>query len=162
MSELLWYNCSPVCGSSVPWLYGDANGNLLQQDLWHMQHLAGLLQPEPLSPWWSLLVHASIGDTQTLNSMSGSVSCGISGSWWAQGFVWALQGSLASMRFDSKHDFASIIVLLGLIPYPWMLGIFSWWAPTFASWWLFISELQFWCSHRRRWVRFLLQCHSWW
>ena len=48
--------------------------------------------------------------------MSGSVSCGISGSWWAQGFVLALQGSLASMRFDSKHDFASIIVLLGAYP----------------------------------------------
>ena len=30
--ELLWYNCSPDCGSSARWLNG-ANGNLFQQDL---------------------------------------------------------------------------------------------------------------------------------
>ena len=29
--ELLWYNCSPVCGSPVSWLYSGANGNLLQE-----------------------------------------------------------------------------------------------------------------------------------
>ena len=116
-----------------------------------MQYLPGLLQPEPLSPWWSLLISASIGDTQILNGMSGSVSYGISGSWWAQCFVWALWGSLASMRFHSKHDFIPLIVFLGLILCPWMLGIFFWWPPTFSCWWLFISELQIWCSHKR-WV----------
>lgn len=28
----------------------------------HMQHLLGLLQPEPWSPWWPLLIHASAGE----------------------------------------------------------------------------------------------------
>ena len=35
-----------------------------------------LLQPEPLSPWQSLLTCASTGDTQTLKGSSGSVSMG--------------------------------------------------------------------------------------
>ena len=47
--ELLWYNCSAVCGSSAWWLYGGINGDLLQEDLGHTPHLPGLLQPEPLS-----------------------------------------------------------------------------------------------------------------
>ena len=33
--ELLWYNCSPVWGSSAWWLYSGANGELLQEDLCH-------------------------------------------------------------------------------------------------------------------------------
>ena len=49
--EILYYNCSPVCGSSAWQLYGGANGNLLQEDLWHTPRLPGLLQPEPLSLW---------------------------------------------------------------------------------------------------------------
>jgi len=31
--ELLWYNCSPVCGSSAQGLYSLANGDFLQKDL---------------------------------------------------------------------------------------------------------------------------------
>ena len=42
---LLWYNCSPVCGSPTWWLYGGANGNLLHKQLCHISPL-----PEP----WSL------------------------------------------------------------------------------------------------------------
>ena len=34
-----------------------------------------------------LLTHTSPGDTQTLNGRSGSVYCGVSGSWCTQGFV---------------------------------------------------------------------------
>ena len=49
--ELLWYNCSAVCGDSAWQVYGGANGNLLQEDLCHTPHLPGLLQPEPLSLW---------------------------------------------------------------------------------------------------------------
>ena len=49
--ELLWYNCSPVYGSSAWWLCNGANGDLLQEDLCHMPRLPGLLQPEPLSLW---------------------------------------------------------------------------------------------------------------
>ena len=39
-------------------------------------------------------------------------------------FVWALQVSLASMRFDSKRDFAPPTILLGLLLHPWMWVIF--------------------------------------
>ena len=42
--------CSPVCGSSAWWLYGGANGDLLQEDLCHMLCFPGLLKPAPLSP----------------------------------------------------------------------------------------------------------------
>ena len=38
-------------------------------------------------------------------------------------------------------------------------GIFFWWDPTFSHWWLFSSELQFWCSCRWRWAHVLLLCH---
>jgi len=50
--ELLkqWYDCSSFCGSPTWWPCGEANGDLLQEDLCHMPHLPGLLQPEPLSP----------------------------------------------------------------------------------------------------------------
>ena len=32
-------------------------------------------------------------------------------------------------RFESKHDFASLTVSLGLLLCPWMWGIFFWWDP---------------------------------
>ena len=51
VQELLWYNCSPVCRSSAWWVYGGANGDLLQDDLCHTPHLPGLLQPELQSLW---------------------------------------------------------------------------------------------------------------
>ena len=40
VQELLWDNCSPVCGLSAQWFCGGA----------HTPRLPGLLQPEPLSP----------------------------------------------------------------------------------------------------------------
>ena len=48
--ELLWYNCSSVCGSSAWQLCGGAIGDLLPEDLCHTWCLPGL-QPEPLSLW---------------------------------------------------------------------------------------------------------------
>ena len=51
VQELLWYNCSQVCGSSSQWLCGGANGDLLQEGLCHKLHLPGRLQSESLSPW---------------------------------------------------------------------------------------------------------------
>jgi len=51
--------------------------------------------------------------------------------------------SLAGMGLDSKHDFAPPTVLLGLLLYLWMWGIFFWWDPTFSCPWLFSSELYF-------------------
>ena len=65
VQELLWYNCSPVCGSSALWLCSGINDNLLQEDLCHMLHLPGLLQPERLSPQQATVTHASAGDTNT-------------------------------------------------------------------------------------------------
>ena len=80
VQELLWYNYSPFCGLSAGWLYGEA----------HMPWLPGLLQPEPCPHSRPLLTCASIEDTQTLRGRSGSVSCGIPGSWCTQGFICAL------------------------------------------------------------------------
>ena len=40
--------------------------------------------------------------------------CGVSGSWCAQGFVWALQASLVGTGLDCKHDFTPPTILLGL------------------------------------------------
>ena len=49
--ELLWYNCSPVCGLSAWWLYNGANGDLLKEDLCHMPHLLGVQQQDLLFLW---------------------------------------------------------------------------------------------------------------
>ena len=100
VQELLWYNCFSVCGSFAEGLYGGTNGNLLQEDLCHTLCLPCLLQPEPLSPWQSLLTCASIGDTQTLKGRCGSVSVGSLGPsahkvlfepskhlWWVWGLI---------------------------------------------------------------------------
>ena len=42
VQELLWSNCSPVCGSSAQWLCSGGNGNLLQEDLCHRVCYPGL------------------------------------------------------------------------------------------------------------------------
>ena len=88
-----------------------------------------------------LLTLASAGDTQTLKGRSGQ-------SLWGPcvlvhtSFVWALQGSLEGMGFDSKCNFAPPTILLGHLLCPWMWGIFFWWDPTFSCRWLFHRELQ--------------------
>ena len=67
--ELLWYNCSPVCGSSAQWFYDGAKGDLLQEDLCDMPRLPGLLQSEPLSPWQATAdpcLHRRHSNTQRL------------------------------------------------------------------------------------------------
>ena len=51
VQELLWCNCSAVCGSSAQQLCSGADGNPLQKDFCCMPRLPGLLQPEPLSLW---------------------------------------------------------------------------------------------------------------
>ena len=83
---------------------------------------------------WPLLTHASTGDPQMLTGRSGLVSCGITahspGSWCTQGFVCALQESLAGMRFDFKRDCPLPTVLLWLLLCPWTWCIFFWWVPT--------------------------------
>ena len=90
--------------------------------IWHAYQVCCSRSPFPRNR--PLLTHASTGDTQTLKARSGSVSCGVPGSWWTQGFVWALQSSLAGMGFDSKCGFAHPTILLGLLLCPWMCDIF--------------------------------------
>ena len=50
VQRILGRHCSPVCGSSAPWLCGEASGDLLHVDLCHTLCLPGLLQPETLTP----------------------------------------------------------------------------------------------------------------
>ena len=66
-------NCSAVCGSSAWWLYGGANGNLLQEGLCHTQ--VGCTQ-SPCLCSRPLLTHTSAEGTQTLKGRSGPVSVG--------------------------------------------------------------------------------------
>ena len=91
-----------------------------------------------------LMTHASAGDTQTLKGRSDSVSCGGSlllslGPGAYKDFVCPLQASLVDMKLDSKHDCTSPSILLGLLLYPWIQGIFFQWDQTFSCQWLFNS-----------------------
>ena len=89
VQELLWYNCSPVCESSAPWLCSGINDNLLQGDLCHMLYFLGLLQQStcPRSrPLWPMplqetLKHSKAGLAQSL----AEVTVPFPGSWCAQG-----------------------------------------------------------------------------
>ena len=67
MPELLWYNCFPVFGLSVWWLYCGANGDLLQEEFCPTLDLPALLQPELLSLWQAsadLCFHRRHSNTQ--------------------------------------------------------------------------------------------------
>ena len=99
MWELLWYNCSSVCGLFSWYLYGGA----------HTLCLPGLLQPEPLSPRQAT-ADPCLCRRQTLKGRSGSVSCVFPGSWCAEGFIWALQASLAGLTLN---------MILPLLPSCW-------------------------------------------
>ena len=67
--------CFPVL-CKFWWLYGGVNGNLLQEGLCHTQVCC---TQSPCPRGRPLLTHISAGDTQTLKSMSGSVSVGTPG-----------------------------------------------------------------------------------
>ena len=73
LQEILWYNCSPVCGLSAQWLYRGAEGALCQEDLSHELYLPGLLQPKPVSP---RQVSAGPCLCRKHSCRSASVSCG--------------------------------------------------------------------------------------
>ena len=146
--SLLWGRCSFLLGPSVhkvlsvpprvcfPVLcklwqrYAGANGDLLEEDLCHTQ-VYGTQSP---CPWGQpLLTCTSSGDTQTQLWL---ISCGASGSWCVQGFFepsdhlwWGKWIKLIS--FNSKSDFAPLIILLELLLCPWTWDIFFWWDPTF-------------------------------
>ena len=107
-------------------LYGGASGNLLLEGLCHMLCDPGLLQPAPQSPRQATAdpgLPRRHSNTQRQVWLS---LCGVPESWRTQGFVSALQESLAGMGFDSKCDYAPpiSIVLLGLLFCPWMWGVF--------------------------------------
>ena len=89
--ELLWYSWSPVCGLSSQWLYGGANGDLLQEDLCHMPCLLGLQQPEPLSPLQATADPCLCRRHSNIQRQVWLSLWGVSGSQCAQGFVRALQ-----------------------------------------------------------------------
>ena len=132
--EFLLYNCSAVSGSSALWLYGGANGDLLQEGLCHMLCDPGLMQSEPLplsqdtaDPY----LYRRHSNTQKQVWLS---LCGVSGSWCTQDFLWALWASLVGMEFGSKCDFAPPTILLGLLLCHWTWRIFFWWDPKFSCW----------------------------
>ena len=93
--ELLWYNCSPVCGLSAWWLYGGA----------YTLYLSGLLQPEPRSLGQATADLCPCRKHSTLKVRSGLVSYRFPASWCTQGVLWALRASLVAMRFNSKCIF---------------------------------------------------------
>ena len=134
--ELLWCNCSPVCGSSARWLYSGANGDLLREDLGHTLHLPGLLQPEPLALCQAIAdpclcrKHSKSGLAQSLLG----VTAPFPGSWCTQGFCLcplSISGRYEVwfwMRLRPSYD------LVEASPCPWVQGIIFWWAPTFFCW----------------------------
>ena len=88
MQELLWYNCSAVCGSSAQGLYGGANGDLLQEGLCHRLLVPGLLQPEAMSLWQATVDPCLCRRHSNTQRQVWLSLCVVSGSWWTQGFVW--------------------------------------------------------------------------
>ena len=98
-------------------LYGGVNGDLLQEGLCRTQ-VCCTQSPCPAAvPCWPT------PSQETLKHSSGSVSVGCLGPG-VHEVVWALQVSLAGMRFDSKSDFTPPTILLGLLLCPWMWVIF--------------------------------------
>ena len=79
--------------------------------LWCVSQVCCSQSPCPHSR--PLLTCASAGDTQTLKSGSGSVSCGVPGSWCTQGFFWTLQESLVDTGVDSKCNLPLLLSCWG-------------------------------------------------
>ena len=86
---------------SAQQLYGEVNGNL-QEGFCHglCDQVAAPRAPAPAAGYCWL---APPQKTQTQVWLR---LCKVSGSWCAQGFVWALRASLAGMGFDTKRDFS--------------------------------------------------------
>ena len=90
-------------------LYGGVNGNLLQEDLCHTHTQSPCPCGRPLpTPY----LHRKLSNTVLSQSLWGL---------WVlvrTRFIWALWVSLAGIGFDSKHEFATSTVLLGLLLCP--------------------------------------------
>ena len=129
--SLLWSHCSFLLGPGahealfVPtkslfprlckfWrLYGGVNGDLPEEGLCHNK-VCCTQSPCPCSR--PLLTHTSAEDTQTQFWLS---LCGVSGSWCTQG-LFEPSAFLLDVGFDSKCDFTTSTILLGLLLCPWM------------------------------------------
>ena len=144
LSPRSWCTQDFVCALQEPvspvlcmfwWLYGEVNGDLLQEGLCYT--LACCTQSP--CPWSRpLLTHTSTGDTQTLKGRSGSVSVESPGVhkilfepfeclWW----VWGLILNMISPLLPSCWGFS---FALGHGVY------FFWWDPTFSCRRSFSSE----------------------
>ena len=88
--ELLLHNCSPVCGLSGRRLYGGAKKSSSKSAYATCCTSQVCSSQSPCPCGRPLLTCAATGDTQILKGRSGSVSCGVSGPWYSQGFVCAL------------------------------------------------------------------------
>ena len=117
--------CFPVL-CKVSRLYDGVNGDLLQEDLCHIQ-LCCTQSPCPCVS--SLLIHTSTGDTQTQFCLG---LCGVSGSWCTQDlfepsecfcWVWGLILNVISPLLPSCWVFSS-----------WMWGISSHFLQHHATW----------------------------
>ena len=112
-------------------LYGGVNGDLLKEDLCHIQVC---WIPEPFSLWQStaeLYPHRRHSNTVQIQSLWGP---------WVlvhTRFVWAILASLAGMGFDSKCKFAPPTILLGLLLCPWTWDISSQVFQCLLSYWGF-------------------------
>ena len=108
------------------WLYGEINGDLLQEGLFHTQVYC---TPSPCPCSSPLLICTLAGDTQTQFWLSLS---GVSGSWCAQGLfepskhLWQVWGLTLNM-------------ILPFLPSCWVFYFalehrvpFFWWDPTFS------------------------------
>ena len=87
-----------ICLAALWWGYWwPPSRRLMPQAVW-----PDLLHKEPLPLWKATADPHLCGGTQTQFWLSLSAVVGF---WCAQCFVWALQGSLVGMQFDSKCDF---------------------------------------------------------
>ena len=74
LQEILWYNCSPVCGLSAQWLYGKLE--LMANSSKRTDASQTCCSQSPCPCGRSLQTRASAGNTQTLKGRSGSISWG--------------------------------------------------------------------------------------
>ena len=133
----LWYNCSPVFGSSGRWLCSGADGDLHQEDLCHMPRLPGLLEPEPLSLGWPVPLQETLRHPQAglAQSLFGSLFLSL--------------GPVAHKALFAPSEHLWGLILNTIEPllhscwgFSFALGhgvIFFWWDPTFSCQRLFSS-----------------------
>ena len=125
--ERLWYNYSPVCGSSARWFHSGANSDPHQKELCHTPpRCAAAGNPVPTANFcWVMSPQETLKDSKAglAHSLVEAVAP-FPGSWCTQAFVCALRASLKGMRFDFKCDCSLPTILLGLLLCSWMQRIF--------------------------------------